>query len=230
MTDCPDGTTRDLLPDFVHGRLGAAATARVTAHLAACASCADEVRLLRTVLSAAMATTPALDRARLVGALPAPPRAGVRPIDAVSGRQATGRAGARPGSASGASAWRWSTWRIAASVATIGIGGLSVVLLQRDGHSPSAIVATPTTVAASPAAPASAPVVAPSVAAPPAGGSTTVAAVDAAEAAPLPAGGGMADLADEEVESLLHDIDHFDGVPDANPQPAVAVPRAGGVL
>jgi hypothetical protein len=231
MTDCPDGTTRDALPDFVQGRLDAPAVARVAAHLATCASCADEVRLLRAVLGATMTTTPALDRARLVAALPAPPRQVVRPIEVAAGGASRGRGASRRGRASVAGAWHWSSWRVAASVAVIGIGGLSVALMQRAGApTPTGVVAGPSVVAATPVAGvADRPSVARTPAAPVAAPSATASA-DAAEAAALPAGGGMTDLADEEVESLLHDIDSFDGVPDANPQPAVAVPHAGGVL
>lgn len=48
MRDCPNGEIRDVLPEFVHGRLEAAAAARVQAHLTECDDCAAEVAALRS--------------------------------------------------------------------------------------------------------------------------------------------------------------------------------------
>jgi len=49
MRDCPDGEMRDLLPLFARAALAPMDRVRVEAHVAACADCAAEVALLRSV-------------------------------------------------------------------------------------------------------------------------------------------------------------------------------------
>ena len=49
MHDCDNGDVRDLLPLRLHGTLDALGHARVDAHLAQCASCVEELALLRLV-------------------------------------------------------------------------------------------------------------------------------------------------------------------------------------
>ncbi len=73
MSDCPDVTTRELLPDYLHGSLDGPDRQLVEHHVAGCAECADELQLLRAVRESAAAHTPALDLAAIVAALPAPP-------------------------------------------------------------------------------------------------------------------------------------------------------------
>lgn len=72
MTDCPDGLTRDLLPEYAHGALGAAEAERVRAHLAGCAVCREELALLAQVREAMTHGTARVDVAAIVAALPAP--------------------------------------------------------------------------------------------------------------------------------------------------------------
>jgi anti-sigma factor RsiW len=102
MTDCPNGEIRDQLPDFVHDQLTAPARVTVAAHVAQCAACTAEVKLLRE-LRGALRRAPAVDVARIVAALPAPSR--------VSG----GR--------------RRLDWRVAAAIAALVIGGGSAAIL-----------------------------------------------------------------------------------------------------
>ncbi|MDQ8154632.1 MAG: zf-HC2 domain-containing protein [Gemmatimonadota bacterium] len=75
MTDCPDGLVRDLLPEYAHGVLEADDAARVTAHLADCAMCREELALLGQVRAALEKGAPVIDVAAIVRALPAAPAA-----------------------------------------------------------------------------------------------------------------------------------------------------------
>lgn len=68
MRDCPNAEMRDLLPDMIHGTLGAAQRGEVEAHVAACESCRDELALLRRIRAAMPA--PPVDTAAIVRTLP----------------------------------------------------------------------------------------------------------------------------------------------------------------
>jgi anti-sigma factor RsiW len=68
MNDCQDLTIREQLPEFVHGQLDESSRARVEAHLEWCASCAEELAIVRTV---AGMSAPALDIQRIASAIPA---------------------------------------------------------------------------------------------------------------------------------------------------------------
>jgi anti-sigma factor RsiW len=104
MIDCPNGESRDQLPDFVHDQLNPTARAVVAAHVAQCAACAAEVTLLRE-LRGTLRNGPTVDVARIVAALPAPSRV---PRDG----------GRRFG------------WRVAAAVIALVIGGGSAAILS----------------------------------------------------------------------------------------------------
>ena len=71
MSDCPNVEMRETLPELLHGKLDAALASRVRAHVAVCAECAAELELLQRV-QRRYATTPAIDTAAIVRALPAP--------------------------------------------------------------------------------------------------------------------------------------------------------------
>ncbi len=81
MRDCANGDMRDLLPDWVHGRLDADRAASVALHVASCSDCADEVALLRSLGVSLTAAVPRVDVARIVSALPKPPRAKARTVE-----------------------------------------------------------------------------------------------------------------------------------------------------
>jgi len=49
MNDMSCGEARDLMPDLVNGRLGPEPTARLEAHVAGCAECGTELRLVRMI-------------------------------------------------------------------------------------------------------------------------------------------------------------------------------------
>lgn len=128
MRDMDEGDVRDRLPLLLHGALPRDEADAVRAALADDAALADELALLRA-LREAHAEAPAIDTARIVAALPAPPRS-----------RAT--IGARPRFAAGY-AQRVTRWAQAAAV----VGVLSVgALATRIGRdAPDA--AAPTVVA-----------------------------------------------------------------------------------
>jgi anti-sigma factor RsiW len=230
MTDCPNGEIRDELPDYVHDRLVGAERARVAAHVASCPFCAAEVELLGAARRAITAAAPRIDPARIVAALPAPPRA------------LRGPAIVRPLASARRPAARVGSWRMAAAIATIAVGSVSFAVIRDIGGGSTATghqVSAPAVAsnAVPPRVVAPAPVVAPPAVPPqvalqsqpqPKG------AVQGEEVADnnvvVPDGGRLNDLSDDDVQSLLNDIDQLDGVPDANPQPAMAPLRTGGTL
>ncbi|HEX7121788.1 MAG TPA: zf-HC2 domain-containing protein [Gemmatimonadaceae bacterium] len=105
MSDCTNVEIRELLPEYLHGRLDASARSRVEAHLRSCTECAGEATLLRSVREA-YALTPAIDTAAIVRKLPPP--VAVRPR----------------------SAPRLTWLRVAAVVSFVSVGGLSLVALR----------------------------------------------------------------------------------------------------
>jgi anti-sigma factor RsiW len=108
MRDCADGAMRDRLPDFVHETLSAREHAAVAAHVAACADCADEVALIRSVRAAY--PVPAVDMSRVVASLPSAP--GIA-------RTMTPR-------------WSAREWMIAAAASFVLIIGTTVIALRGD--------------------------------------------------------------------------------------------------
>src|SRR5215216_4378181 len=185
MRDCPSAEIRDLLPDFASGSLKGEARARVDAHVAQCADCAAELELLRAVRRLGR-DVPPVDVARIVAALPPAPR--------------------------GRGPRRFAIWRVAAAVAVLA-GGAAAVRVVREG-SMSAGVGAESTAALPPTA-TTATTVAPS---PPGDSGRQVAVAaprsdsprlrqPAAPAAPgMSLAGGVSDLSDADVESLLAEL------------------------
>jgi anti-sigma factor RsiW len=191
MFDCANVEIREQLPELLHGKLDAAARARVEAHVASCAECAAELELLRAA-RAAFSRTPAIDAAKIVRQLPRP-------------AQVTRRKSIR--------------WQMAAAVSFITLGGLSLAIARESYRTggrdsvPSSVqvpadTVRPDTPSATPKAPREvARVPAPAAPAP------------AANARPsLTFGGGVSDLSDAEVEALLGAIDRVDATPLEDPE------------
>ena len=218
MTDCPNAEIRDVLPDLVHGRLGAATRADVERHVLHCAECAAEVALLRELRSAFQAS-PRVDVAAITAAVPSYRRQGSR---------------------------SWIGWRTAATITVLVAGGSSVAVLQRGGgtlvdsaRSMPAVTAS----SAVPAREATLPVPAVATATPkspavaettpriekPAARPETVPPVRDAGARELAVGGGaMNDLNDRQLTSLLKDIESLDGLPTLEVDNAALAPIAPG--
>ena len=118
MHDCDNGDVRDLLPLRLHGTLDARGHARVDAHLAQCASCVEELALLRLVHRALPTPEVAIaDVVRVVAAVPT----------VVGPRGAGSARGAR---------WRMPQWALAAGVSFVLLGGASVQLVRSRGTVP----------------------------------------------------------------------------------------------
>jgi hypothetical protein len=119
MIDCPNVEMRDRLPDLANESLEPATRVLVLAHLEQCTACTAEIEILRTTRLILVTTTPKVNVAGIVSALP---QYGVRPIaDARSVRQRS-----------------WATsWRAAAAVAFLAVGVSSyAVLSNRGGFGP----------------------------------------------------------------------------------------------
>lgn len=203
MNDCPDGEMRDLLPGYVHGTLSVAERTAVAAHLGACEDCSAEVELIAA--AARSFAAPGVDVDRILRALPAAPR----------GMRATGT---RRSFAVGLG-------RVAAAIGVIAIGAFSVVALRgRFGSQASGTVASapasaggsvPTLVAAAPDHRASR-VAAESAAR--ASTSHAVARAPAASRVAISFGGGLSDLTDDQLDTLLGELDAIEALPSAEPE------------
>jgi hypothetical protein len=104
MTDCINAEMRDMLPDLVSGSLGASETQILERHLDQCADCSAELELLRHVY-ALRPVAPKIDTARIVSMLPEPQVA--KPVKRTL---------------------QLSSWRMAAGIAAIAVGGLSLYM------------------------------------------------------------------------------------------------------
>lgn len=113
MNDCQNAEMRDQLPDLLHERLDAAALATVTAHVAACADCRDELELLRVALATLVKATPRVDLNFIIEAIPK-----------TAPRTLTPKFARRP---------MWADWRVAAAGVLMVAGASSYSLLGRHG-------------------------------------------------------------------------------------------------
>ena len=102
MNKCTNNEIQDLLPDLEHGRLSVAMRQSVELHLADCESCREDLRIIRTVKSAAV-FAPAINVESVVRQIP-PYR---MPVPA---REAPARS-------------RVAQWLVAATVGVLLIGG-----------------------------------------------------------------------------------------------------------
>lgn len=203
MSDCANVEMRELLPELVAGSLNAAARARLERHLATCADCASELETLRLV-RASFANTPTVNVSRIVAALP-------RPVSVAPRR--------RPPT----TVRRWVDWRIAAALTTITVGGLSMAVANRM-RQPSVIVPSPAMTPREGGAAASG-IDSPPNAVVPEGGpprdSGPARVHDsqpaAAAAVQLTFGGGVGDLDEASLRSLLGALDEIDRSPLAPP-------------
>ncbi len=106
MNDCPNAEIRDLLCDAVHGTLAGADRDRVETHVAGCDDCRAELALLHRARAVLSRGAPSIDTAKIVAALP-PHRTAARGL-------------------------RFSTWRVAATIAVIAIGAGSLSLVRQE--------------------------------------------------------------------------------------------------
>ena len=189
MSECVSPEMRDLLPDFVNGRLDAERAAEISAHLIECAECAAEVELLRLVVASAP-TTHSMDIDRIASALPTRTRHGFVLHRGAHTSQLASSA-TKPAITRSSRVWSRPAVKVAAGVAIVAAGGLSL-LVGRDVLRPEAQVGQ---------APYQ---------------QTRQVAV--ASVAGLSLAGELEELSDEHVVTLLSEIDGMDGLPAAEPE------------
>jgi anti-sigma factor RsiW len=218
MFDCDNVEMRELLPELAAGPVDAETRARVEQHVTTCAECASELETLKLVRSA-YGAAPAVDVSRIVAALPKPAAA---PI-AVQRKPVK----------------RWVDWRIAAALTTITVGGLSLAVAQRyrgrTDLGPDTSVAIVQPAVSQPTRDVT--TAAPNVSKNDSGRSTmpstrsAVAAKPTSAKAELSFGGGMSDLDDATLKSLLGALDEIDRAPvapSAEPDPTPVLPVIKG--
>jgi anti-sigma factor RsiW len=204
MSDCTNLEMRDLLPDLARGALSGPSRVALEAHLATCATCRAELELVRTahgVLSAA----PSVDTAGIVAAIA---RSSALRRDATMAVAQTRR---RRASAVATPARR--AWLAAASV--VAIVGAAVLASDRE-RTPGSFDLPPVVVHIDD----------PSPAAPVGSAQMPSTTGQPASRVELVMGGGVSDLADADLESLLEVLDDVDTELDV--EPAVLLPVLEG--
>ncbi len=176
MSDCTSVEIRELLPEYLHGRLAAPDRARVDAHLAICADCVAELGTLRAVRQA-FALVPPIDTAAIVRALPHPHQHA----------WTFGRPHVR----------RLVAWRLAAAISFISLGGISLVVARSFFSGESRLARVDSTMLARDT---SQPVV-----------------VAQASRSGITFGGGVSDLATEDLETLIGSLESLEAAPPAEP-------------
>lgn len=203
LRDCANAEMRDRLPELMHGRLAEPERASVAAHVAACADCTAELALLERT-RAELAAGPAVSVSRIVGALPRTQPLATRAVTPLHRRRGV---------------------RLAASVAFMVAAGAALsVAIRGGGSEPDS---TPAVATVERAVPSTAP-------APPARSEVKIAVTTpagparVATARGISLGGGVSDLSEGEMESLLAALESFDGVPGEEPQAELGPISGGG--
>ena len=225
MNDCLNAEMRESLPDLIHGNLEPAKLAQVEAHVASCDACAAELELLRTVV-ASMPAAPGMNVQRIVAALPVAAKQGLL-LHRGNGDSA---ASPMPPAKRSQGLWSRPMLRVAAAVAIVAAGGLSL-LVGRDVLNPETQVGRnkrPVTATSTPVA-TSAPQLA-----------TTPSVARVAESSsPTVTSGGVTtgllisevqQLSDEHLVALLDEMDTIDPLPAIEPEtltPVVAESDTG---
>ncbi len=119
MTDCSNAEIRDVLPDYVAELLTPAEMVRVHAHVSDCVECASEVALLR-VARGVRPQAIHIDVARIVSALP---RASSHRLSTPLSMREKSRT----------SMFARSTWRTAAAIGLLVVGGWSLMMVRNGG-------------------------------------------------------------------------------------------------
>jgi hypothetical protein len=195
MNNCIDTEIQEMLPDLAHGSLDDRARRRVEAHLAGCESCREDLDVIRMVKGAAV-FAPAIDVDRVVRQIPP-----YRMIVPGAGKPARTRV---------------VQWLVAAGLVLAVVGGGSLMVSRQGARTPQIATAIPDS---------SKQVVAkvPAESVPPAIGQTTTNAAAPAHAHALALASNLDDLSDGNIQQLMSDMDQFDALPAAEPEPVIAV-------
>lgn len=198
MNKCTDNDVRDVLPDLLHGALGADAMERAEAHLATCEECRAELQMLRAVKSAAV-FAPTIDVDQVVRRIP-PYRIIVPAVELP----------ARP---------RLVSWLVAASLAIAVVGVGSVLVTRQNATSnPTSVAATlrsakmatqPTPIASKPPDRVASPALAVATGQPRTHALALAADVDG--------------LSDGNLMQLMDDMNRFDALPATESDPVISV-------
>ena len=209
MNDCMNAEVRDALPDLMHGRLSELNTATMRAHIETCADCREELRLLEEIRASAP-IAPRIDVSRIVAALPAPmPSAADQMV-------ASAHAPARRSSS--------MVWKMTAAAALLLTGSLTFATARKQATVNP--VASTSVVAPQVSTPAVSQIAVAPV--------TPVAVVPGSQiSANKPAGlsltGGVQDLSDDQLESLVNGLDNVEALPSSEPEPLTISVDEGGL-
>lgn len=194
MNKCTDTEIQELLPDLLHGSLDDHVRREVEAHLASCESCREDLDVIRTVKSAAI-FAPSIDADRVARQIP--PYKMIVP-----GVEQPTRT-------------RMISWLVAAGLVLAVVGGGSVVMLRQTGTSNVPSVAVGGGNGAQPPAINSA--------APPVVSVPTAPAASPTATPALVLASNVDDLSDGNLVQLMNDMNQFDALPAAEPEPVISV-------
>ena len=198
MNNCTDKQINEMLPDLLHGALGAEAMERAEAHLATCEECREELNVLRAVKSAAV-FAPTIDVDQVVRRIP--PYTPIVPAVELP---------ARP---------RLVSWLVAATlaIAVVGVGSV-LVTRQSATNNPASIAATvPSAKTRTQLTPVASKT--PDAGAP----SGTVAATGQPHAHALALAADVDGLSDGNLVQLMNDMNRFDALPATEAEPVISV-------
>ena len=204
MSDCTNLEMRDLLPDLARGALTGPPRVALDAHLATCVGCRAELEVVRKA-HAALSGTPSVDTARIVAA--------VARSTAVRRNATAAVAQARRRRVSVLSTPARRAWLAAASVVAIVSAAVLAPSADRGPDSPGV---APVVVQAEE----------PTTSAPVSSEPTRPTTPGSPPRVELVMGGGVSDLADADLESLLEVLDDVDTELDV--EPAVLLPVLEG--
>lgn len=209
MNDCMNAEVRDALPDLMHGRLSDLNRVTMMAHVETCADCREELRLLEEIKASAP-LAPRIDVAKIVSALPVP-------MPTVAGQlvAATPARVRRPSS---------GLWKMIAVVALLATGSLTFATARRQAVTPASTssVAAPVI-----SLPIQSPALQVAVAPAPSKGVAPVQNAGKSTSG-LSLTGGVQDLSDDQLESLVKGLDNVDALPSSEPEPmAISVDEDG---
>jgi anti-sigma factor RsiW len=196
MNKCTELDIREMLPDLLHGTLEPEARARVEAHVASCVECAEELKVLLTVKSAAV-FIPAIDVDSVVRQIP--PYRSIVPV-----AQAPARS-------------RVVSWLVAASLVVVVLGGGSLLMIQKT----PAVVPVASVDHSAPGR-GSTQTVKPGPVAPLGPSNDSAISTEPAPHA-LALATAVDGLSDNNLRQLMTDMNSFDALPATEPGPAISV-------